>query len=169
MKRLKALGRFLFFILFFGNFSCSTEANLDNSCYSQQDPPRNAARVSIEQGIWGDIWFWKGDFMPVGRGDICQVRRTVYIYELTTREDADKIGYSPFFSNIHTNLIATAESDAQGFFQVSLEPGTYSLFIKEGDHFYSNSYGARAEIFPVTVNAGEVTGVLINITTEATF
>jgi len=107
--------------------------------------------------------------MPVGRGDICQVQRIVYIYELTTMEEVDQIGYAPFFSNIYTNLITTAESDAEGFFQVTLEPGTYSLFIKEGGNYYSNSYGGGREIFPVTVTEGEVTEVLINITTEATF
>lgn len=107
--------------------------------------------------------------MPVGRGDICQVQRTVYIYELTTMEDVDQIGYAPFFSNIYTNLITTANSDAEGFFQVALEPGRYSLFIKEGDNYYANSFGGGREIFPVTVTPGEVTEVLINITTEATF
>lgn len=170
IKRLKRSGRLiLIFVLFFGSISCSTESNLKNSCYSQQDPPRNTAKVSIEQGIWGDIWFWKGNFMPVGRGDICQVQRSVYIYELTTMEEVDQIGYAPFFSNIYTNLITTAESDAEGFFQVALEPGRYSLFIKEGDNYYANSFGGGREIFPVTVTTGEVTEVLINITTEATF
>lgn len=159
----------LLFILSFGIFSCTTEASLDNPCYAEQDPPRNSAKLTIEQGIWGDIWFWKGNFMPVERGIICQVRRTVYIYELTTRDDVDQIGYSPFFANIHTNLVTTVESDAEGFFQVALEPGTYSLFIMEGANYYSNSYGSGGEIFPVTVEAGEVSEVLINITTEAVF
>ena len=159
----------LLFVLSFGIFSCSTEVSLDNSCYSKQDPPRNSAKLTIDQGIWGDIWFWKGNFMPVERGSICQVRRTVYIYELTTRDDVDQIGYSPFFSNIHTDLIAKVESDADGFFQVALEPGLYSLFIMEGENYYSNSYGSGGEIFPVEVIAGEVSEVLINITTEAVF
>lgn len=107
--------------------------------------------------------------MPVERGEICQVKRTVYIYELTSREDVEQIGYSPFYSNIHTELIAIEESDSEGFFQVPLEEGAYSLFIMEGDNFYSNSYGSGGEIFPVTVTEGEVSEVLINITTEASF
>lgn len=171
MKKLKTLSLILLILIqFFCSFSCSSEAHLEtNSCYSKQDPPRNAAKVSIEQGIWGDIWFWRGDFMPVGRGEICQVKRTVYIFEVTTREDVDQIDYSPFFSNIYTHLITTVESDAEGFFQVALEPGTYSLFIMESDNFYANSYGSGGEIFPVTVARGEVSDVLINITTEAAF
>ena len=170
MKILKTPGMLpLLLVLIFGTSSCSTEASLKNYCYSTQDPPRNTSRVSIEQGIWGDIWFWKGNFMPVGRGDICLVQRMVYIYELTTREDVDQVGYSPFFSNIYTNLVTTVRSDPEGFFQVTLEPGTYSLFLVENDYYYSNSYGPGGEIFPVTVKAGEVSEVLFNITTEAAF
>lgn len=103
------------------------------------------------------------------RGIICKVKRTVYIYELTTFEDVDQIDYSPLFSNIYTDLITTVESDEEGFFQVSLQPGTYSLFIKEGDNFYANGYGSNGEIFPVTVTTGEVSDVVINITTGASF
>lgn len=169
MKKFNPAALLLLSVLAFCSFSCSTEANLKGPCYSKENPPRNDAKVSIEQGIWGDIWFWEGNFMPVGRGDICQVQRTVYIFELTTREDVDQVVYSPFFTNIYTDLIATVESDAEGFFQVALEPGTYSLFIMEGENYYSNRYGHDGEIFPVTVAAGEVSEVLINITTEATF
>lgn len=169
MNKLKYPAILLLVLLSFAFLSCSTEAHHVNSCYSKQDPPRNTAKVSIEQGIWGDIWFWKGNFMPVGRGDICQVQRRVYIFEPTTRENVEQVGYSPFFTNVHTNLITTVDSDVSGFFQVELDPGTYSLFIKEGDNYYSNSYGPGGEIFPVTVTEGEVSEVLINITTEASF
>lgn len=167
-------------VIFFILLSCDKDDSVlsevhlkTNSCYSEQDPPRNTAKVSIEQGIWGDIWLWKGDFMPtIGRGIICQVKRTVYIYELTTMDDVDQIDFSPLFSNIYTDLITTVESDAEGFFQVSLEPGTYSLFIMEGDNFYSNrgsNDGEIIEIFPVSVSTGEVPDVRIDITTEAVF
>lgn len=169
MNKIRSLAIMLPVLFSFACLSCSTEAQLENSCYSKEDPPRNTAKVNIEQGIWGDIWFWKGDFMPVGRGTICQVQRKVYIFEPTTREGADQVGSSPFFTSVHTNLITTVDSDASGFFQVALEPGTYSLFILEGDNYYSNSYGPGGEIFPVTVTEGEVSEVLINITTEASF
>lgn len=131
----------LLLTLCFGSISCSTEGQPDiNSCYSSQELPNCTAKVSIEEGIWGDIWFWKGNFMPIQpSGIICGVKRTVYIYELTTMADVDQIDYSPLFSQIHTDLITTVESDAEGFFQVSLEPGTYSLFIKEGDNFYATA------------------------------
>ncbi len=170
MKNLKPKGRLLpLYLLILVTLSCSTKTNPENPCYSKQDPPRNTAKLSIDQGIWGDIWFWKGNFMPVERGEICRVQRTVFVYELTYREDAEQVGHTPFFSNIYTDLITTVESDTDGFFEVALEPGIYSLFILEGDNYYSNSYGPEGEIFPVTVAAGEVTGVLINITTEAVF
>lgn len=169
MKYLKIPAALLLCLWFFAALSCSTEANLKNNCYSSQDPPRSSAEVSIDQGIWGDIWFWKGNFMPVSRGQICQVQRTVYIYELTTREDVVQIGYSPFFSTIYTDLKATVQSNTEGFYEVALEPGSYSVFIMEGDNYYSNSYGSGGEIFPVEVVEGEVVEAHINITTQAAF
>lgn len=171
MKKFKTTGILLLLLVpVLGSISCSTEDRNKEFCYTTQDLPRSTARVSIEQGIWGDIWFWKGDFMPgVNSGEICSVQRTVYIYEPTTSQDVDRIGYSAFYSNIETNLVATTQSDSRGFFQVFLEPGTYSIFIREGDHYYSNHNGPGDLIFPVTVTEGEVAEVVFNITYDAAF
>lgn len=156
--------------LFLGLFlSCSPEKTEKTTCYSQQDPPLEWVNLSIDQGIAGHVWFWKGNFMPVSRGDICQVQRQVYVYELTTREEVEQIGYTPFFSSVHTELVTSVESDEEGFFQVELEPGSYSLFVQEGEYLYSNSYGGNGEIFRVDVTASEVTETRINITHQAVF
>ena len=72
--------------------SCSAETAMpEDVCFSDRNPPRSTEKVSIEQGLWGDIWFWKGNFMPVSRGQICRVKRTVYIYELTTLAEVDQV------------------------------------------------------------------------------
>lgn len=148
--------------------SCDDAPEPKLSCYSESDPPRNTEKVTIEQGIWGDIWFWSGDFMPIGRGEICQVVRKVLIYELTTIEEVDKVGYTPFYTEIHTNLITSVYSNNQGFFQVELDPGTYSVFVEEEDKFYSNLFSSQG-IFPVTVESGKVSELRFDITYEATF
>lgn len=106
--------------------------------------------------------------MPVGRGEICQVIRKVLIYKLTTSEDVEKVAYSPFYTKIQTELVTTAYSDNQGFFQVELEPGTYSIFIEEGDKYYSNRFSSQG-IFPVTVKSRELSEIRFDITYEATF
>ncbi|XOV92170.1 MAG: hypothetical protein ACFHWX_18415 [Bacteroidota bacterium] len=47
-------------------------------CYEKIEPKRNGDMVTIEQGIWGDIWFWEGDFMPIcPSGTISPVERTI--------------------------------------------------------------------------------------------
>lgn len=132
--------------------SCDTESEVESVRYTDSDPPRNSQSVTIKQGVWGDVWFWSGNFMPPGRGEICQVIRKVLVYELTTKEEVDKVGYTPFYTAIHTKLIASVNSDVTGFFELKLEPGTYSLFVEEDDNYYSNLYNSQG-IFPVVIEA----------------
>lgn len=149
--------------------SCSgTNIGLEKNCYQESDPPRNIEKVNINQGLWGDVWFWSGDFMPVGRGEICQVQREILVYELTTREDVEQIGFSAFYSKINTQLVNKTTSGIDGFFQIELPVGTYSIFVKEGDDYYANSW-TPIGINTVTVSENEVVDLLVNIDYEATF
>ena len=147
--------------------SCKSE-ELSTTCYYETDPPRNNQKVTIEQGIWGDIWFWSGNFMPVGRGEICQVNRKIYIYELTTSNDAIQVSYTSFYSEINTILLTTVESSLDGFFQIELEPGDYSIFIEEDGNFYANNITSNG-ISNVLVESGKVSEVMFNITYKAVF
>lgn len=141
----------------------------DSNCYGLSDPPRNSQKVTIDHGLWGDIWFWSGNFMPVGRGKICQVKREVLIYGPTTYNDVERVNYSSFFTAINTKLIATTESDENGFFQIELEPGTYSVFIQENSMFYSNRSNSEGIIFPVIIDSGKVSEVRIDINYKASY
>lgn len=148
--------------------SCSKSSEPVSNCYRETDPPRNSHKVTIKQGVWGDVWFWSGDFRPVQRGEICQVKRKVYVYELTTFSDVEQIEYTPFFSAISTKLVTIVESDNEGFFQIELETGNYSLFVMEDDKFYSNLFNSNG-IFPVNIDLNQVTEVRFDITYNATF
>ena len=148
--------------------SCSKDSVPESNCYAETDPPRNSHKVTIKQGAWGDVWFWSGDFMPVGRGEICQVKRKVFVYELTTFSDVEQIDYTPFYSAINTKLVTIVESDNEGFFQIELEPGNYSLFVKENGEFYSNLSSSNG-IFPVVIELNQVTEVRFDIKYKATF
>ncbi len=148
--------------------SCSkdSESEPESNCYTETDPPRNSHKVTIKRGVWGDVWFWSGDFQPIGRGEICQVKRKIYIYELTTFSDVEKIGYTSFYSAINTKLVTIVESDNEGFFQIELEPGNYSLFVKEDGNFYSNRLNPIG-IFPVSIELDKVSEVRFDITYKA--
>jgi hypothetical protein len=129
-------------------------------------PPSNAGRVTITQGIWGDVWFWQGDFMPIcPTGTVTAVAREMRIHELTSWHEVDEVPGrgAPFYSAIHTPLVATVHSDEKGFFQVELPPGVYSLFAVEDSLFYANGFDGSGNIYPVLVNEGEVTKVRFDI------
>lgn len=150
--------------------SCDNENSIDDildSCPGIS-PQRNNDKVTISQGLWGDVWFWEGDFMPMispscASGTITAVVREIYIHELTTFDDVDE--ESPtFYSSINTPLIAVAQSDTDGFFEVELSPGSYSVFAKEGDLYYANGFGHYGEIYPIEVVLNNLTEIRFDIT-----
>jgi hypothetical protein len=141
-----------------------------DDCPDTQLPPHNTDRVTIEQGMWGDVWFWEGDFMPIcPSGTVTAVSREMRIHELTSMNDVESPGPGAFYTAIHTALVATATGDSQGFFEVELEPGTYSVFAIEDSMFYANGFDGMGHIWPVTVNEGQVTGITFSITYLSTW
>lgn len=123
--------------------------------------------VTISQGIWGSVSFWEGDFMPGNpSGTITPVIREIFIHKVTTVND---IGSGPLFANIPTDLVATVSSDATGFYEVEVGPGTYSVFVKEDASFYANGFDGQGQIQPVEVTANTVSELQIDITHKASF
>ncbi len=121
------------------------------------------------QGIEGVVLFWEGDFMPPGPGgSITPVERELFVHAPTRHSDVTQEGDGPFFSEIRSNLVARAWSDVAGRFRILLPPGTYSLFVREGNLFYANSF-TNEYIFPVTVERRRMTSVTFDITYLATF
>lgn len=134
-------------------------------------PPANRKHVTIDQGVWGNVWFWRGDFMPECiHGTIRAVSREIRIYELT-RDDqvtaTDRPAFT-FFSEVKSKLLATTRSDSRGFFQVRLAPGKYSIFVLERGLFYSNSLDNDLNIGSFEVVAGAPTKLQFDITYEKT-
>lgn len=135
-------------------------------------PPDNHERVTIKQGIWGNVWLWQGDFMPSTetelRGSITAVSREVRIYEPTSmQETVPSIGTR--FTRINSRLVGTVESQGNGFFQVSLPPGQYSLFVREDSTFYANWFNGQGYVLPVTVAKDSVTKFQVDLTYGAVY
>jgi hypothetical protein len=131
-------------------------------------PPDTNYQITIPQGLWGNVWFWEGNFMPpVESGTITPVVRDVYIYEPTSLDQVDQVGYSAFYTQIHTQLIAKTESNETGFFQIALSSGEYSVFVKEDTLFYANGFNGDGIIMLHSVSASFVTKVQIDITYKA--
>lgn len=94
------------------------------------------------------------------------VIREIFIHKATTTTES---GSGPFFASIPTDLVATVSSDATGFYEVEVVPGTYSVFVREDASFYANSFDDQGRIQPVEVTANTVSELQIDITHKASF
>jgi hypothetical protein len=144
-------------------------AEMDCSSSSNED------RVRIDQGVWGEVMFWEGDFMPMhypdeASGDVSPVARRIFIHEATRSDqvqwiyvDIEPCCGARFISGISTDLLAVTHSDNRGFFQIELPPGRYSMFVEERGYLYANRFDGEY-IFPFEVREKEVTGIEFDIT-----
>ena len=141
-----------------------------------QDPPLptdQGQRVTISNGVWGQVWFWEGDFLPglCATGSITPVERTVYFYQPAAASDLRlvTVDQNTFIAEVRTALVDSARSDVNGFFQKVLPPGKYSVVIREGTLMYGSEYDSSGHLQALTV---PVTGVVkrqLNILYEAYF
>jgi len=148
--------------------ACDKATN-ENSRSRERYPPDTRDQVTISQGAWGNVWFWEGDFMPFGWGNITPVVRKIYAYQLTNLQQVDQVPYSPFYRRIFSQVVDSALSNSTGFFQISLAPGRYSFFVKEDSLFYANGYDGTGNILPATVKKDSLTQVQLDITYKATY
>ena len=131
-------------------------------------PPDTSDQITISQGVWGNVWFWEGDFQPVEiTGTITPVVREIYVHTLTPVDSVNQVSYSPFYYEIYTQLVAVTTSNRTGFFEVTLPPGRYSFFVKEDSLFYANLFDGEGNILPATVVEDSVTQIQIDITYRA--
>jgi len=160
-KRIASLSLVLVFILAAG---CEE----DNG--GTKLPPRNEDSVTISQGIWGDVWFWEGDFMPLNpSGTVSPVSREVVVFELTDYSGTIRSERGGgFYEDILTAEVGRATSRTDGFFQLELPPGEYSVFVVEGSLFYATTGDGAGNISSVTVKANAVTDARIDITYMST-
>ena len=170
MKKNKSYRLFsLLVLIFIYLFVSCNESPTENEF---KYPPDNQNKVTISQGVWGNVWFWEGDFMPIidpNRAKITPVVREIFIYEATSDSMVEPPNGGTFHTKINSQLISIIQSDASGFFQISLEPGKYSFFVKEDSLFYANLWDGEGHIQPATVTENSVTNRQIDITYKAVY
>jgi hypothetical protein len=128
----------------------------------------NKDKISITEGIWGTLVQIEGNCMPTtSENSSCKqypIKREIVIYEYTTLADVVESPTSlPFFEKVYTKLIATTISDNEGFFQVKLAPGKYSIFVKEKQLLYANTFGEQGGISPIIIEPSKVSENNLNI------
>jgi len=143
------------------------------SCSPNINGPGPGPQPKITEGITGVVCFWKGDFMPgdgARRGVIEPVRRTIEIHAATLTGDAVAAADpGPFWTSVSTPLIATVTSGDDGWFEVAVPPGTYSLFVRESGRLYANGVNGDDIITAIEVVGGAVSRTQFDINYEATY
>lgn len=135
-------------------------------------PPDTRSQVTITEGIWGNVWLWKGNCMPGGSasGSVTPVVCEVLVYEPTDISSCTSSEGEPGYTAIDSKLVAATTSNATGFFQMPVPPGRYSIFIKQGGH-YRTAGAASGDgcMQPVAVVSGAVTKAQLDIDDGAYF
>jgi len=89
------------------------------------------------------------------------VQRTIRVYNYTTLKEVE--GHIPLYDAVNSRLVAKTESDENGFYQISLQPGKYSVFIMEKNKYYANSKDGQGGINSVSIVKDSVTIELLRI------
>jgi len=122
------------------------------------------------QGIKGYVKLVRGNQMPSPDRPAIEppgFKTTLYIYELTNTSQVTAQG--AFYQDIATKLIRQVQTDDKGYFKVKLKPGTYSLFVKKDNLFYSNIFDEKNNIHPVVVKKGEWTEEIFRADYDAAY
>lgn len=121
---------------------------------------------TITEGIYGTVVERWGDWQPhpgstVDAGET-PIANDIYVYEYTMLSDFDNIPYDvngvPRFpiDSMPRPLIATTTSASNGFYQIQLDPGSYSVLLLENGKLYASGYDFDFGLMPVTVDSGQV-------------
>ena len=150
-----------FFMVAFLFISCHKDNNATQiGCNMQQVYADNAKKVTITSGIWGTVSNMEGDCMPTVPPSTntcknCPVQRTIKIYQYTLQANATPSDNSPvFFDSFNSPLVAQVDADENGFFQVNIPSGKYSIAVVENGNLYAKSLDGRGGLNPFTYTSG---------------
>lgn len=133
-----------------------TLVSVTNSCQTNRHPA---------EGISGKVLWFEGDLMPgIGKKPVegIPVKREIYFYEPTLPSQAKALD-QVFYSEVQTELVKRTTSDEQGNFRTRLEPGKYSVFVREPHGFFASRLSGEGYINLVEVHEQELTEIEIRI------
>ena len=155
-------------------FSCKKDNSKNSDCDIQQVYANNENKITIVNGVWGTISSMEGDCMPMLQPSTnscknCPVKRTVKIYQYTLFSNATPSENSTiFFNKFNTQLVASVDTDVNGFFQVSIPEGHYTIAIVENGKLYANNGDGQGGLTPFMLSSG-VQNVNVTMTYKAVF
>jgi len=131
-----------------------------------------SSNAAIKQGISGNVYIEKGNHMPSPDKPIDPpkgLKTQVFIHEITSVSQLRSTETPGLYTLIPTPLVASAYTDSTGYFSISLEPGSYSVFVKYQEGYYANWFNEKNQVAPVVVVADSVTKVNLKVTIGATY
>jgi hypothetical protein len=145
-----------------------------NTCQQLEIPDVRDERVNvtIDEGVFGLALYWQGDFRGIcAQGSITKVPTRLHFYEPTQQNQTTILSLEGFYSEIRTERIGSTNSNQDGFFEIELEPGTYSVFAEDTDEgiFYSFGMDDTGFINTVVVHPDSVSAFQFNFVFEAIF
>ena len=115
----------------------------------------NEKKISITEGIWGTLTQREGNWMPGANGNPREfpAQREIAVYEYTT---INEIIGEPTSCEVLTKLIATTTCDKEGFYELNVDPGQYSVFVNEQGKLYTNILDGYGGLNPVVVESSNI-------------
>lgn len=139
----------------------SMEPPIIGDATDEKDTPTKSdeeLEVNVSQGMYGKVLLRTGNCMPgPGLGDQerendCEanpIETTVYVREPTPRDNME----SRYLAE-ETSLIKQVGTDKEGFYEVELAPGTYSVFVEDDGKEYCSLNDGQGRMCPVKVGNG---------------
>ena len=120
------------------------------------------------QGVSGQVLWVEGNQMPPqNESKLTGVKKTLYVYELTNLSQVE--GQPPLFDMVKTQLLITIKTDSRGRFKQQLEPGSYSIFVKEKTKFFANQFNTQGLIQSFEIKSGQWHTLTIKINYAASY
>lgn len=123
-----------------------------------------------KEGIQGQVFWLSGNQMPGPGKSISPqygVVREIVVYKAATLQDAEQ--NDQFFSNVKTELVTKAMTQADGSFKIKLPPGRYSVFTQETKGLFANTIGQDGCVSCVDVKPKKYTWTTITVDYEAAY
>lgn len=115
----------------------------------------NTGKITIKEGVTGTLSYKEGDCMPMvgGPNTSCKeypVKGIIRLYSYTLENEVKRDSEHNIIA-INSKLVASAQTDIEGFYQLKVPPGNYSLVMEYKGKLYNFSSDGNGGLQPVTV------------------
>jgi hypothetical protein len=126
----------------------------------------------VKQGVCGYARVLKGNQMPspsrpVSRGH--GFSATICVFSLVNTSQVEPDRTASCYKVVHALLVKTIQADSTGYFEASLDSGSYSLFIRVDNLYYASLRDQFNNLAPIRVQTGQVVHIDLTYTDRVTY